>query len=279
MMRTSRGWSPAARHPSALAALVLAALSLLATAGPAAAQQNALDGVIRGVVLDERTGQGIPDVVVDVLDHVERVRRSAVTDEEGRFTLLRVFPGTFWLRTSHIGYARTKTPPWRVEAGEVLEVTIRLHPSLVLLAPLEINARAQSFSPVLAGFYERLNRRMGGTLISREDIEARNPPRVTDLLEGVTGIRLQSSGDQSFRIITMARALPGVGDGPNACPVQIYVDGVRATRGGPVSPDELLAPGSLEGVEVYRGIGSVPAEFLTPEARCGVIAFWTRRAG
>ncbi|HSJ24136.1 MAG TPA: carboxypeptidase regulatory-like domain-containing protein [Longimicrobiales bacterium] len=260
---------------------VAAAGAVLAVAagGPVSAQYNSVEGVIRGVVLDERTGQGIADVVVEVLDHVERIQRSAVTDEEGRFTLLRVRPGPFWLRASHIAYSRTKTPMWRIGSGEVLDVSIRLHPEVVLLAPLEITARAQSASPVLARFYERLNRRMGGTLFTREDIEARNPPRVTDLLAGVTGVNLQSSANQSFRIVTMARALPGMGGGPNGCPVQIYVDGILATRGGPVSPDELLAPGSLEGVEVYRGIGTVPAEFLTPEARCGVIAFWTRRGG
>jgi hypothetical protein len=28
---------------------------------------------------------------------------------------------------------------------------------------------------------------------------------------------------------------------------------------------------------VYRGLSGVPAEFLTPEARCGVIALWTQR--
>jgi hypothetical protein len=258
-----------------LLALALASQLQLA---PVHAQQNGVDGVIRGVLLDEVTGEPIPNVVVQVLDHVERIRRSAVSDESGRFVLLRVQPGAFWLRASHVGYARTRTPPWRIEPGELLEVTVRLHPQAVLLAPLEVNARARTHSPVLAGFYERLNRRMGGTLISRAEIEERNLARVTDLLETVPGVRIEATS-RSFRMITMARALPGVGGGPNACPVQIYVDGVRATRSGPVSPDEILVPGALEGVEVYRGLGTIPAEFLTPEARCGVVVFWTRRAG
>jgi hypothetical protein len=272
-----RACAAALRQAGSLVAAVL----LLALAGPSpgSAQNNAIDGTIRGVVLDETTGGPIAGVVVEVLDHVERIRRSAITDEDGRFLLLRVFPGPFWLRATHITYVRTKTPRWRVESGEVLEVTIRLHRDVVLLAPLEVNASITSVSPVLSGFYGRLNRRMGGTLFSREEIEARNPARITDLLADLPGLRFQSDGNPSFRIVSMASALPGVGGGPNSCPVQIYVDGVRATRSGPVSPDEILAPGSLEGVEVYRGIGTVPPEFLTPEARCGVIAFWTRRGG
>jgi hypothetical protein len=267
---------PARRGPGLLA-LVLGCLAALLPLS-AHAQHNAVDGVIRGIVRDEVTGQPIPNVLVEVLDHVERIRRSAMSDEDGRFLLLRVQPGPFWLRATHMAYARTKTPPWRVESGEVLEVTLRLHPQAVLLAPLEVNARARTHSPVLASFYDRLNRRMGGTLLDRADIEARNAARITDLLETVPGVRIEATS-RSFRMITMARALPGAGGGPNACPVQIYVDGVRATRSGPVSPDELLVPGALEGVEVYRGLGTIPPEFLTPEARCGVVAFWTRRAG
>jgi hypothetical protein len=277
-------------QPSAAAAL-LAALRcslrpamlwslLLAAALPlSASAQNSVDGTIRGVVIDEATGRPIPGVRVEVLDHVDRIRRTAISDDEGRFLLLRIFPGPFRLRATHIAYARTRTPQWRVESGEVLEVTIRLDRNVVLLAPLEVNARTQSFSPVLSAFYDRLNRRMGGTLLSREDIEARNPARVTDLLENLPGVRVQAGDNPSFKLVSIAGALPGVGGGPNSCPVQIYIDGVRATRSGPVSPDEILAPGILEGVEVYRGLGTVPAEFLTPEARCGVIAFWTRRAG
>ena len=43
--------------------------------------------------------------------------------------------------------------------------------------------------------------------------------------------------------------------------------------------DEVISPGSVEGIEVYRGLSTVPAEFLNPDAECGVIAIWTRRGG
>jgi hypothetical protein len=67
----------------------------------------------------------------------------------------------------------------------------------------------------------------------------------------------------------------------NGCPVQVYLDGVLASRNDtePVPLDELATPAVLEGIEIFRGISSVPPEFLTPEARCGVIALWTRRGG
>jgi hypothetical protein len=258
-----------------LAAALLIAAALL---WPSAvqAQGNLVDGAIRGVVLDELTGQGVPGVRVEVLDHVERIRRSAETDATGAFALHGVRPGAFWLRASHPGYARTRTPRWQVGSGEILEVVIRLHPEAVLLAPLEVTARVRHASPVLARFYERLNRPVGGTLISRADIEARNPARVTDLLEGVPGVSIMAGASRNDRFVSMSRALPGRG-GVSGCPVQIFVDGVIANRRGDVSPDELIAPGALEGVEVYRGLSTIPPEFLTPQARCGIIAFWTRR--
>jgi hypothetical protein len=254
-------------------------IAAVLSSAPLSAQTNPVEGTIRGRVVDYLTEQPIPDVRVEVLDGKERIRRIAVSDSDGNFVLHRVAPGAFWLRGRHQGYTTTTTPPWRIQGGEVLTVTVFLHPEVVLLAPLAVTGRARTFSPVLAGFRERLQRRQGGTFLTRVDIESRNAARVTDLLVEVPGLRIQSAtGAANSRVVTFARALPGVAAGPASCPVQVYVDGVLATRGrSDVSVDELAVPGLLEGVEVYRGLGTVPAEFLTPEARCGVIALWTRR--
>lgn len=258
------------------AALIVLLLAVLAP-GAAAQVTGGVNGTIRGRVVDELTGRGVAHVTVEILDHVERIRRRAVTDQDGSFVIGQVWPGPFWLRATHTAYQRVKTPQWRIEAGEVLTVTVRIHPQVVILTPLEVNARARTVSPVLAGFYSRLESRVGGTLLTRAQIEERNPSRVSDLFRDLPGFRLQADPaamGQAF--ITSARALPGAGDG--GCPVQIYVDGVWATRGRrQVSPDEILSPGNLEGVEVYSGLSTIPPEFLSPEARCGVIAFWTRR--
>jgi hypothetical protein len=65
------------------------------------------------------------------------------------------------------------------------------------------------------------------------------------------------------------------------CPVQIWVDGMLTTRaaGENVPLDDLASPGILEGIEIYRGLATIPPEFVSPGARCGVIAIWTRRGG
>jgi hypothetical protein len=240
----------------------------------ARAQSNATQGTIRGRVLDETTSTAIEDVTVEFMDGATRVRGTAVTDADGSFVLSGMPRGPFRLRATRLGYAHTVTPYWRVEAGEILTVTIRLHPDAVLLAPLEINARVQSESPVLAGFYHRLDRGMGGTFITREEIERSNAGLVTDLLRMVPGVQIRSGSTIQSRVVSMSRAF-------NACPAQVWVDGMLVSRPGTGEAviDELAPPGLLEGIEIHRGLGSVPPEFLGPGARCGVIALWTRRGG
>ena len=73
------------------------------------------------------------------------------------------------------------------------------------------------------------------------------------------------------------------------CATQIFVDGFLVNRrmvqpNGTQGPediriDDVVSPASVEGIEVYRGLSTVPAEFLNPDAACGVIAIWTKRGG
>ena len=53
----------------------------------------------------------------------------------------------------------------------------------------------------------------------------------------------------------------------------------RGTGGPGFTVDDAVSSGSLLGIEVYRGLSTVPAEFMTPRARCGVVVLWTRRSG
>lgn len=260
---------------SARVAVLCLLPALVQAPAPASAQQPSIDAAIQGRVVEEGTDQPISDAWVRLLDEKRRTLASARTDDDGRFSFTRLNPGPLAFRVARIGYRETTTPYWRVSGGESLEVTIRLDATAVLLAPLEITALTRSRSPMLAAFYNRLDRRIGGTFFSREDIERRRPARVTDLLVDVPGLRLEGGSTIGTRIATFDRTLPGTGGG--VCPVQVYVDGMQAK--GEVSLNDLASPAGLEGLEVYKGLATVPPEFQSPEARCGVIALWTRRGG
>ncbi len=275
------GTSGMKRKGGLLGILALAAPAIFQLAAPCQgfAQQTPTDGTIMGQVVDERSETGIPGAEVEFLDQFRRIRARTLTDDEGHFALHRLPPGSFRLRVRQLGYVETTTPPWWVQTGEVLSVIVRLQPDAILLAPLEVTGLSRPLHvPALEGFYRRLDSSVGGIYFTREEIEARNPARITDLLVDVPGVRLQQASDMpgQLMVVSFARTLLGRGGGD--CPVQVFVDGILASRGqGSVSLDELASPNALEGMEIYRGLSSLPAEFVTPDARCGVVVLWTRR--
>ncbi|MEO8334492.1 MAG: TonB family protein, partial [bacterium] len=62
----------------------------------------------------------------------------------------------------------------------------------------------------------------------------------------------------------------------SACPPLVFVDGFPATAGE--FDVDIIDLQSVEGIEVYAGLGSIPPEFTGPRDldRCGVIAIWSR---
>jgi hypothetical protein len=242
------------------------ALVLVATSAPAEAQVR-----LTGRVTDEVTGTPVVSARVDLLDQFGVRFATRVTDQYGEFDFFVRRNGRYFLQGSSIGYRDTTSPGLNLGDHGLLRVELRLHADAVLLAPLEVVARSASrTSPVLANYQARLRAGIG-TFLGRGEIERLRPGRVTDVLATVPGVRLESVGGAGHsRIAYMTRA--------PACPAQIFVDGFLLTRGTmPISVDEAVAPGSVEAIEVFRGTSTIPAEFLTPQANCGVIAIWTRR--
>ncbi len=229
-----------------------------------------------GVVQDNETESPIMEARVEILDRLNRRLAVRYTDQDGRFEARVRKEEAYRLRASRLGYETATTPIlWR-DGYDQIHVDIRLDPDAVLLAPLEIVARARpTTSPVLESFHDR--RQLGfGHFFTSADIANRHVNQVTDLIGTVPGVRLESSGRGTRRSIYMSR-------GTRACLAQIYVDGLLVNRAGPggldtgFTLDDVVSPGSIMGIEVYSGLSTVPAEFLSPEAVCGVVVVWTRR--
>jgi len=239
---------------------------------------------IRGTVVDAASGRGIPAAFVEFVDQGGLVRTSATSREDGSFVLARVPRGEFRLRVSSLGYSRTLTVPSRIESGEALTLVVRLSPSALALAPLEVTASVRATSPVLASFYARAERGFGGAFLTRTDIDRAGPVRgVSDLVAGLTGVRLDRPPSPGLPPgIFLSESVSETGGRP--CPVQVFLDGVpvgsrsRLAQGSPTAAnlDRLVTPGEVEGIEVYRSLSEIPPEFLTTDARCGVIAIWRR---
>lgn len=255
---------------------VPAVLLAICTATPARAQV-----VLDGHVSDDVTGQRLTGAQVLLLDRYSHTVGFTVTDDSGYFQFSRSQNGWYRFEVKAIGYQKALTPMLRWLADHsYAEVEVRLAPHSVLLAPLEVVALSPaSSSPVLENAAQRRTQGFG-TQITREDIERRHPATVTDMLIEVPGVYAARRGTgASGRSIYMGRSLYGPGGGP--CPVQIFLDGRLATRnapGGDVMIDDIVSPLDVEAIEIFKGLSSIPPEFLTPDARCGVIAIWTKRA-
>jgi hypothetical protein len=59
------------------------------------------------------------------------------------------------------------------------------------------------------------------------------------------------------------------------CPPSLYLNGVLLNFALGETIDDMIDPGSLEGVEIYRHSMEVPFEYSGPRV-CGAILFWTR---
>ena len=255
-------------------AVLALGLAALCPPAPVTAQEVHL----RGRVVDNQSLAPISAAQVMVSTAAGKRMGELVSDQEGHFVFTVPEPGGYVFRAERIGYEATETPILWTDDFSTFSVEIRLDPDAVLLAPIEVIARSRAApSPVLENFHARLESGLGH-FFTRDDVEKLRPSRVTDLLARVPGVRLESSGAGLRRSVFFSR-------GGLPCRAQIFVDGMLWTRpdmlrrgGDPgFTVDDAVSPASIEGIEVYRGLSGIPAEFLTPEARCGVVAIWTRR--
>jgi hypothetical protein len=190
------------------------------------------------------------------------------------------------IQASRLGYETNTTPVLYFDRRTFFQVEVRLDPDAILLAPLEVIAWSERpENAMLEGFRRRLQNGLG-TYITREQIERRKPALVTDVLRDVPGLWVAGTGTGTRPVVRVQRSVGLALTTPGDCMTQIWVDGFLVNRrmigvtGGRPSDfriDDVVSPASVEGIEVYKGLSTVPPEFLNPDAKCGVIAIWTRR--
>jgi len=242
-------------------------LSLLAPSTGAAAlqvreeeQEADSTSMFHGRVVDHETGEGLYGAAVSLAEGPGGTPGvgTRVTGEDGGFLFRVVPPGTYTLTVTLLGY-RTLREPLVVTEARDLQVVLRLAVSPVALDPIEVVAERQLRGP-LVGFERR--RALGfGTYFTREDIEARAPYVLTDLLRRVPGLRVISAGQFGENAIRLR----------GNCRPEIIVDGIRTSIDTDI--DHVLPPMDVEAVEVYKG-PEMPAQFGSNS--CGAIVVWTR---
>ena len=224
-------------------------------------------GRIVGRVVDEATGQGLPNVDIALGGDEPR---SYVSGSDGRFAIPRLEPGATEVTFSHLGYG-TRTTSVVVEAGAVLEVRATLAMRPVELEPIEVRVGSRYLER--SGYYRRSVVAMG-TQYSRRDIEEMNAATMSDIVLRAPGVTTGTVRGRTLVYGTRSgeQALNG---GP--CRVRLYLDGV-AMHDWDL---EFLRPDDLEAIEIYHG-ASTPIEYqhlVDPDGvyPCGVVLIWTRR--
>lgn len=261
----ARGCSPAGgRTLQAHRKLFVALLLLFATPipapgqGPGSPELRSGPSYVSGMVLDHTTGEPLQGAEV-ALREVEGSRvATRTTTEQGlfRFDAIRASLYEIWI--THAGYKEVQL---RLDPrdGDDVRVEVEMVRTVVTLEPLVVTATRQTLLRRV-GFLDR--REVGlGQFMTRDQIEARNPFRVSDMFRTMAG----------FRVVPGARSGGDRVLGRGNCPPAIFVDGTRLLEGSSI--DEVLRPESLEALEVYHA-SQTPARFRG--SRCGAVVAWTR---
>lgn len=216
---------------------------------------QARSAAIRGVIKNVQVGVPLEGARINLVG----TPHSATSDARGQFRFIDLDPGRYVIQASAIGYA-TMSSPLLLKESETLEVEFEANPEAVNLPELTVEERANH------GPADWLRRKSEGRgrYITRQYIEDRRASTVPDALRMVPGLRIECRGSQ-ICVARMARAARG-------CSPAFFMDGI------PTDPAVLwLTPvGEIEGIEVYSGPAETPPELESAQARCGVIAIWTR---
>ncbi len=209
-----------------------------------------------GKVYDSRTGQVLPTAVVAL----DGVTANVTLSSQARFVLSGIEPGERRILIRVVGY-KPFTGFLKFEAGKTLEKTFELEFTGEQMPELEVEARNSKTLPRFLEF-ERRRERGAGHFITRDEINARGYMNLGDALRTVKGVKVYC--DALDCVARMARAAPG-------CLPVYYVDGQQARYFATTTPIN-----DVQGIEIYRGSGEVPAEFTGSSAGCGVVVIWTR---
>ena len=250
------GLSASTRCATVLAVATAATL-LTATRAPAQLRTATVTGVVR-----DSLGRAIPGVNVGVAGGGFRVS----TDDSGRYRITGIVAGPATLTARRIGY-RPSSQRVRLAAGAPSAVDFRLGMTTAALAEVRVTERREVWESRLAGFHARSKMQIGH-FVTRERIERANSSTLTDLLREIPGVRIGPVRNEG-------RAIHLRG---SACAPLVFVDGFPATAGE--FDLDIIDVRTVEGIEVYGGMASIPAELTGPREldRCGVIAVWSRPA-
>ena len=263
MCGAARGWSGSHRW---LAMLGVAACVVGDTRVAAAQPTPVAPPLLRGRVVDARSGQPL----VNVLVSLPTASLGTRTDSSGGFRFSALAAGPHTLLVTAVGYEPARAQ-FVVFAGPPLELDVEMVPvtpqldSVVAVASVDAPR-----NPAMGEFEAR--RAVGlGRFVTREQL-LRDRGRLLDavLTSRVAGLRVQDGVASSARAGGRIRSA-------GACRVNVFVDGVLVYQPLPgKDPFDLrtLEASMVAAVEFYTS-ASLPTEFnVASNTPCGALVIW-----
>ena len=249
---------------------VLAAAVLLFEATPVAAQQQ--QGTIAGTVTDRVTATPLSSVRVTLLN----TNRSAITNQQGHFTIQAVPVGTYQVQATIIGYAAT-TDTAHVSAGATATVDFGLRAAAVSLDAVVVTTPAG----------EQRARESGNAIVNinlPDQIANQTTGTFANALSGrAPGVQVMQSGGTvgtGTRIRIRGQTSLSLSNEP-----VYYIDGVRVESGdnslsigtGGQAPSRVndINPEDIANIEVVKGPAA--STLYGTQAANGVIRITTKR--
>lgn len=246
-----------------LRCLLLAAV--LGISSPLGAQ------IVRGRVLDARSFEPVPEVLVSAVTPAGRIAARARTTADGQFTLAPTRGTVFRIHAVRTGYRATISDELSVEPRHALETEILVSTEPLALAPLTITGRVpprrlRSLDRI--GFYRREGSGVG-RYIRREDFDPSSTMDINEILLRQPGMTLRRDrqGRGAAVVFSRHRSL-------GQCLPHVVLNGLPTQPG--TTAIELVVPEQVLAIELYPSTAGLPPQFGTRGAACGTVVLWTR---
>jgi TonB-linked SusC/RagA family outer membrane protein len=196
------------------------------------------------------------------------------TDQEGRYTLRAVPPGTVTIRVLRVGYAETKKPAV-VRAGQTVTLDFNMERAIVQLQEVVTTA---------TGEQRRVELGNSVAQIDAADLVAKAPvTRIQDVINSRTpgvivtggsqtggGARVRIRGTSSLSLSNdPIYIIDGVRMTSNSGSISLFTGGASPSRVGDLNPEE------IENVEIVKGPSA--ATLYGTDAANGVVVITTKK--
>lgn len=207
---------------------------------------------------------------------------SALTTKTGTVSLFFLPDGGGLVRIRKIGYAST-TLAVRISPADTVPITILLTRAVELPAVVTRDSAVKHSSPGMRGFDER--QRAGfGHFVTEAELRKADDRKLGDVIRSrVPGlVFLPGSGGATYMVAQRNCGTTDPRKGACSAPrcyVHIYLDGALIDNGERASlrtDFSRMDVNQLGGVEYYADGASVPVQYSTTGADCGVLLLWSR---